>query len=148
MTPPRTETPLDCRTLLARYHTELWENRNYAVIDELFHPEYRGAGLEQGAADVPAAIKAMLAAFLSAFSDFHAELDMLFGEGDRACIQWTLSGTHTGDLWGMPPTGKSFRVQGMDIFVAKDGKFVRQYGGFPDQVPKILAQLGLSGPPA
>lgn len=64
-TPNRSDTPSDCLTLLARYHTERWEKGNYAVIDELFHPEYRGAGLEQGAPDVPAAIKTMLSSFLA-----------------------------------------------------------------------------------
>jgi predicted ester cyclase len=33
-------------------------------------------------------------------------------------------GTHTGDLYGIPPTGKTFRIQNINIIKVEDGKIV------------------------
>jgi hypothetical protein len=50
----------------------------------------------------------------------------------------------TGPLWGNQPTGRSFRVTGIDLLHVKDGRIARDWGGMADQFPKVLQQVGLS----
>jgi steroid delta-isomerase-like uncharacterized protein len=51
--------------------------------------------------------------------------------GNRAAIRSRVTGTQTGPFMEMPPTGKSFDVEGIDIVdVNDDGKMVEHWGIF------------------
>jgi steroid delta-isomerase-like uncharacterized protein len=59
-----------------------------------------------------AAVRARAAALLEAFPDLRLERIELVIDGDRHADRWVLSGTHSGTLFGVPPTGKKVRVEG------------------------------------
>jgi steroid delta-isomerase-like uncharacterized protein len=59
-----------------------------------------------------AAIRARAAALLTAFPDFHLERLELVIDGDRHADRWVLSGTHEGELFGIPPTKRRIRIEG------------------------------------
>jgi 8-hydroxy-5-deazaflavin:NADPH oxidoreductase len=44
--------------------------------------------------------------FRSAFSNFECDIDELIDDGMRVAVRWTWSGTHTGKLLGIAPTGR------------------------------------------
>jgi len=44
--------------------------------------------------------------FRAAFSNFECDIDELIDDGMRAAVRWTWSGTHTGNLLGVAPTGR------------------------------------------
>jgi steroid delta-isomerase-like uncharacterized protein len=60
----------------------------------------------------------------TAFSDFKIVVEDLIGEDDRAVARWTATATHTGELFGMPATGRSISMKGIDIARAAGGKIV------------------------
>jgi predicted ester cyclase len=47
--------------------------------------------------------------------------------GDRVVVRGEVTGTPAGDLFGVPHTGKSFRIMAIDIQTIRDGKFARTY---------------------
>ena len=65
--------------------------------------------------------------------------------GDRVAYRGSFSGTHTGDLMGIPPTGKKITITFINIDRFADGKLVehrseadmlglmQQLGAFPSQ---------------
>jgi steroid delta-isomerase-like uncharacterized protein len=60
-----------------------------------------------------AAIRDSVAGYLAAFSDFHADdVGDPIVSGNRAAQEWKVTGTHDGDLMGIPPTGKSATTYG------------------------------------
>lgn len=59
-----------------------------------------------------AAVRARAAALLAAFPDLRLERVELVIDGDRHADRWQLSGTHRGELFGIPPTGKRVRIDG------------------------------------
>ena len=59
-----------------------------------------------------AAIRARAAAMLAAFPDFRLERLALVIDGDRHADRWVMTGTHAGELFGMPPTGRTVRIEG------------------------------------
>ncbi len=59
-----------------------------------------------------AAIRARAAALLAAFPDFRLERLALVVEGPCHADRWVMTGTHRGELFGMPPTGRQVRVEG------------------------------------
>jgi steroid delta-isomerase-like uncharacterized protein len=44
--------------------------------------------------------------FLAGVPDFAIELSSVFADGARAAAEWTMHGTHTGDLPELPSTGR------------------------------------------
>jgi predicted ester cyclase len=57
-----------------------------------------------------------------------------------------LSGTHQGEFMGVPPTGRSFSVQHMNMYRVADGK-VAEHWACRDDLGQF-AQLGLTPPSA
>ena len=65
----------------------------------------------------------------------------MIAEGDTVVVRGTTSGTQTGAMQGIPPTGKQFKVAGIDIFRVVDGKIVEPWDAV-DQLG-MLQQLGV-----
>ena len=83
----------------------------------------------------------------AAFPDNRHKVEELIAEGDRVVAHVTLTGTHEGELMGIPPTGRKIEVNEIHIYRMQDGKAVehrvdrddlgtmRQLGVIPDSAP-------------
>jgi steroid delta-isomerase-like uncharacterized protein len=82
----------------------------------------------------------------SAFPDLHFTLTSAAINAERAALEWTMTGTHQGDLPGLPATGKPFSVRGSTIFEIAADKIgaVRDYW----DLATLLRQVGLMAEPA
>ena len=67
-------------------------------------------------------------AFLAAFPGGEHTIEDMIGEGDRVVTRVVYYGTHTGDLMGMPPTGKQVYL-GLSTQLTLEAGILRQ-GGF------------------
>jgi steroid delta-isomerase-like uncharacterized protein len=79
--------------------------------------------------------------FFSGFPDVTFELHSSFAHGDRGACEWVMRGTHSGDLPGMPATGKRIEVRGSSTFEF-DGDRIRRCADYWDMAT-LLKQLGL-----
>jgi hypothetical protein len=68
----------------------------------------------------------------------------LVEDGDDVMMHWHLTGTHSGALLGIAPTGKSLAIDGIDHFVLRDGKIVSNFVVF-DQM-QYARQIGMMPP--
>lgn len=59
--------------------------------------------------------------------DAHIEIDDYFVSGNKVASRWTLTGTHDGELFGVPATGESFEITGLAIFRMEDGKIAEKW---------------------
>lgn len=66
-----------------------------------------------------------LESFWRAIPDHEAKLTSYFASDSRACMEWIVSGTHTGDLPGLPATKKSFSFRGVSVADLRGDKIVR-----------------------
>lgn len=80
----------------------------------------------------------------AALPDWHMEIVTIAAEGDDVFVHWHLTGTHTGPLLGIEPTGKTLAVDGMDHFVVRDRKVVSNFVVF-DQM-QYARQIGMMPP--
>ncbi len=79
----------------------------------------------------------------TAFPDLYIEIinKLEAEQGDTIAVEWLMTGTNTGPINGLPPTGKSIAVAGADIIKIVDNKISSVKGYFDSYaVPK---QLGL-----
>jgi predicted ester cyclase len=47
--------------------------------------------------------------------------------GEWVANRYTIRGTHTGDFFGQPPTGKRFAIAGMDMVRVLDGQLIEHW---------------------
>ena len=71
----------------------------------------------------------------------HFTIEDLIAEGDRVVVRWTNAGTHVGEFVGIPATGRTFTIAGIDIYRVADGQLCEHWHVI-DQLG-MLAQLGL-----
>jgi hypothetical protein len=64
------------------------------------------------------------------FPDLHETAEDMVAEGDKVVMRRTATGTHQGELAGMPPTGRKVKFTMMVIFRFADGKIVEAWWSF------------------
>jgi len=77
---------------------------------------------------------------LTGMPDYHTHIEDLIAEGDKVVARVTITGTHTGDFYGIPPTGKHINVSGIYIVRIAGGKIVEHWG--EENGVTVLKQLG------
>ena len=82
-----------------------------------------------------------VATFRAAFPDLRVTIEDLLIDGDRFASRTTVTGTHTGDLMGMPATGKHMSVEAADIGRIENGQAKERWGGL--NMYSMLTQLGV-----
>jgi predicted ester cyclase len=128
-----------------RFIEEAWNQGDLAVLDEIASP---ALVLHFLPPSIPQAesLKHLIASFRSTFPDLRLTVEDQLAEGDRTVARITMSGTQRGPYMNplgtlMPPTGKRFSVQIIDVFrYDGDGKWAECWSGF-DQLG-MLQQLG------
>jgi steroid delta-isomerase-like uncharacterized protein len=86
-------------------------------------------------------IRAAAAAVRAGCPDWHSEQHRLIAEGSYVVEHFTASGTHTGTLFGAPPSGATVMLRGMQIFRVADGVIVERWGRLDEL--GMFGQLGL-----
>lgn len=59
--------------------------------------------------------KSMLSALRSGFPDMQYAVLETVAEGDRVAYRWESTGTHVGEYYGAPPTGRPVTARGITI---------------------------------
>jgi steroid delta-isomerase-like uncharacterized protein len=85
----------------------------------------------------------------AAFPDLKMDPQDVLVSGDKVIARARITGTHRGELMGMPPTGKSVDVQLIDIIRYGDDGLAHEHWGVVDLMA-MMQQLGAipSGPAA
>lgn len=103
---------------------------------EIYHPDCHyvgvGAGLE--------AIKQYYAGIFTAFPNVRVTPRQMIADGDKVAVEFQVTGTHQGDLMGIPPSGKAINISGMTIMRFADGKCVERWS--QTDFLGILQQVG------
>ena len=65
--------------------------------------------------------------FAKSIPDMKFEIKEVLVAGERVIVRGEVTGTPAGDLFGVPHSGKSFRIMAIDIQTVRDGKIARAY---------------------
>jgi steroid delta-isomerase-like uncharacterized protein len=72
---------------------------------------------------------------------FRMNIEEIMAEGDRVTVRATVSGKHTGELMGIPATGKDLNVPLADYFRVQGGKVAEHWGVMDSGT--MLMQMGI-----
>lgn len=80
----------------------------------------------------------------TAFPDIHYTIEDMIAADDKVVTRVLVEGTHQDDFMGMSPTGRSFRITGINIDRFAGDKMVEHWAEY-DMVT-MMQQLGLVPP--
>ncbi|MDR7083624.1 putative ester cyclase [Arthrobacter ginsengisoli] len=128
--------------LIERFYKDVIESGNLALVDELTMDGF--VDHEEGLPGQPPGkegVKYFVNTMRSAFPDIKVkEITPSLSAGNMEACHVVLTGTHRGELTGIPPTGKSVEFDCTDIIRVEEGK-VAEHWGTTDNM-SIMRQIG------
>ncbi|MFN7977057.1 MAG: ester cyclase [Vicinamibacterales bacterium] len=128
--------------LLSRYFDDVWSRGAIDLLDSLVTDDY--VNHSPSVPDpVPGAagLKPIVLAMRAGIPDSRYELlDTVVGEG-KVAVHVRVTGTHTGSLFGIAPTGRRIDVRQMQIEWLRDGR-IAQHWRVTDELA-LMRQLGV-----
>jgi len=139
----------DHKTLVSRIATDIWNEGDLAVCDEVMAADakYHGPHMPGGTGGRDDWRRA-IAMYRSAFPDSQVTYDELIAADEVVVGRWRATATHTGELPGVPPTGTQISIGGITIYRIAEGKIVEAWEQL--DLLGMWQQLGvvtLPGPP-
>ena len=115
-------------------------------LDEICHPDFVDHNPEPGQGPGLEGVKEGFAMFGVAIPDLDIAINDLFSAGDKVVTRVTMTGTNTGNLGEMPPSGNKVSVDNIDIIRFEDGVAVERWGqhdslGFMQQLG-VIPEMG------
>ena len=134
-------SPEEMKNKVRRLSDEVWNKQNYSILDEMLDPSFIDHSNDLPAPGIQG-FKMFAQGMHTAIPDTHWTTEEVLVEGNKAVERWSATGTNTGSLMGMPPTGKSASVTGINIFRwDNNGKIVETWGNW-DQLG-MMQQFGI-----
>jgi steroid delta-isomerase-like uncharacterized protein len=105
------------RKLVPRFMLDVWNDKNIETTkliwseDIVFHSPIDGSTIEGFDALLDFAHQV-----LGAYTDFHYEVQDVIVDRDKVVLRMVQTGKHTGDYFGLPPTGRRVRMNEVFIF--------------------------------
>ena len=127
------------KEIVRRALEDSWQDPS--VFDELISSDYVGhdPALPEPIRG-PQGAKDNFKQYSDAFEGAHITVKDQIAEGDAVATRWEGRGRHTGELMGIPPTGKEIVVEGLNLTRLRDGKIVEEWSNW-DTIG-MLQQIG------
>jgi steroid delta-isomerase-like uncharacterized protein len=125
-------------------HDQHLVHQSQGNTSELHHDYADHATVEDSMYATPivgrAAIIARKTLGFAATTDAQITVTNRIAVGNQVTVEWTATGIHSGDLPGLPATGRPYTLRGVTVVIREDGKIVREALYY--DVTDLYRQLG------
>jgi steroid delta-isomerase-like uncharacterized protein len=125
---------------LARKFLRMFELGDSSMTDEIVAADYYNHDAPDPSIGSEG-MKAFVTMFKKAFPDAQVKIELQLAEGDKVVTRYTWSGTHQGEYYGIPATGKRVNWTSTVTFRIADGKIREAWLNY-DQLG-LMQQLGV-----
>jgi predicted ester cyclase len=107
----------DNKDIVRRFFADVLSGNNPAAARDLIDPALvsHHPWLPGGTGGVPEVID-LMNRLRAVVSELRYVVDDMVAEGNTVAVRWTATGRHTGAFGGIPPTGRTTTIGGMDMF--------------------------------
>ena len=116
----------DAPTEIAVLWYQAFATHDPALLDRILAPDWVDIP-SPPAPPGPAAAKKTMAGLFIAFPDFDIRIDDIIQEGNKVVVRSTITGTQRGGFAGLPATGRSMKIQAVDIHEISGGRIIRTW---------------------
>jgi steroid delta-isomerase-like uncharacterized protein len=117
------------KAVVRRFVNEVLSGHDLAVLDAILRDDF----VDHDPGNIPGeqvgieGAKQDVTAFVTGLPDMRVSIDDLIGEGDYVTLRGVLEGTHQGELFGIPATGKTIQVSAMQMYRLVDGRIAEAW---------------------
>ncbi len=97
------------------------------LLDQVVTPDWQDIPLAPGQGSGREGIKPMIRAFKTAVPDLAVTVHDIMVKGDGIGVRAEMSGTHTGEWFGVAPTGKAFRIAVHEFHRIENGRLTHTW---------------------
>jgi predicted ester cyclase len=108
------------RATIQRFFRDVIGAGDLNLLDELAVDDYEDHVALPGQGRGREGLKRRVARIRAAFQPRH-KLHAVIVDADRVAVHWTLSGVHSAEFIGLPPTHKPVEFDGVDIYAMRGG---------------------------
>ena len=137
------------KAIARRFREDLWNTGDLDLVGRLFDRDcvvHARVPLTTDFSRGPEAVGQLVLFYRMAFSEVRMTIEEIVAEGDLVVTRWRGRGLHTGDLLGLPPTGRETFTTGMDMLRIRDGKIAEGWVSW--DVLALIEQLASAAAPA
>jgi predicted ester cyclase len=109
-------------------------------MDVLLAPEFRAHGMPPGCSPDAEGLKQSTVLFHAGLQECRCVIEDLIAEGDRVAVRYTTRAVHSGTLFGIPPSGRTVTITGIEVYRLEDGKVAEMWGG--SEMGEVFAASG------
>ena len=133
------------KEVFGRLYHSVWNERRLEFIDKLIAPTHAlGDPTIAGSGVGPAAYRRQVQRFLNGLPDLKFTVEDAVSEKDKLAVVWTVTGTHKGELLGVPATNRKITFSGITVHQIDGSKIIEStvvWDGLG-----LLKQLGVNLP--
>ncbi len=115
------------KAIVRRLFEQALAKGNLEILEELVTADYVDHTPWPGFPPNRDGLRENMAQVRSAFPDLKIEIKDIIGEGDKVALRLTTTGTHKGEMAGIPPSGKPVSITSISIYRIADGKVVESW---------------------
>jgi predicted ester cyclase len=132
---------IDMKQATRRLIEEAYGKGNVGVFEEVCAPDYRAHDPFLGDSSLKQE-QENCRMFRAAFQDLKPTILASYADGENVVTHWKMTGTHTGALKGIQPTGARCAVEGISISRYKAGRLVETWMQW--DALGLMRQLGVA----
>jgi predicted ester cyclase len=134
----------DNKALVRRYFEAIDATSDENMLDEFLSPDFVDHNPSPGCTPDVEGMKAAYRMFMHGSPGTHTIEDMV-AEGDKVVVRVTGRGTHSGELFGIPASGRDFTATGIAILRIENGSIVEHWSEV--DMMGAMIQIGAIEPP-
>ena len=121
---------------IVRRFIEAYNKQNLDSLDEFVAPDYVDHANQIRGLD---GLKQIMNMGLKGVPDWHETIEDIIAEGDKVWVRLAYTGTHTGEMFGITPTGNKITATAVDIYRIVNGKLA-EYWNVTDKLALLKPQ--------
>jgi predicted ester cyclase len=119
---------------------EVQRRGDFDVYEDLYADDFVDHTPQQGFGSDKAGVRELYRTLRATFSDFNPVIHWQAAEGSLVTTYKIYHGTHTGDFFGIAPTGREVHFEVVDAMRVTNGQIVEHWG--VGNLLSVVSQIG------
>jgi steroid delta-isomerase-like uncharacterized protein len=115
------------KALIRQFYNDVFNDWNFKKSDELLTADFKDHDMPPGIPAGPEGFRQFYGMLRTAFPDLRYSVQELIAEDDKVVVQWTWHGTHQGEFFNIPATGRDATTTGIAVYRISQHKIAERW---------------------